>query len=89
MFADVESFALPPSATRKPIAEGGCGQIMIAMGRDCGWGAIPPAALRVCEDDMPNVVLTPEGGYNETKFLDRCQNLWDNYGYLALLQAKE
>ncbi|MBI4144109.1 6-phosphofructokinase [Candidatus Woesearchaeota archaeon] len=74
MQQDLYSFRT--NTTNCSVKEGGVAQILVSMGRDCGWGA---AASVLVNDEClgPHVVLTPEGGFCEQAFLDKCQNAFD------------
>lgn len=82
--ADLDSFGYQPGAIKHgPIKEGGVAQVVVFMGRDQGWGAAASIVGKIDESYGPHAILTKEGGFDETRFLDRSQNAWDNGNLLV------
>jgi len=87
--ADVDSFAIPKYAANSGrIKEGAVAQVVVFMGRDQGWGAAASILGKLYDSYGPHVILTKEGGFNISKFLDKCQNAWDNYGKLLVVASE-
>src|SRR3989338_6108126 len=87
--ADVDSFAIPKYAANSGrIKEGAVAQVVVFMGRDQGWGAAASILGKLYDSYGPHVILTKEGGFNISKFLDKYQNAWDNYGKLLVVASE-
>jgi 6-phosphofructokinase len=86
---DLDSFSIPSYATRGgPLREGAIAQVEVLMGRDHGWLAMASIVGKLDESHGPHVILTKEGGFDHDRFLDRCQNSWDNYGKLLVVASE-
>jgi 6-phosphofructokinase 1 len=87
--SDLDSFGLQPGVTRGGrLKEKAVSQIIVGMGRDQGWGVAASLINKLDESYGPHVILTKEGGFNPTLFLDRCQNAWDKYGNLLVVASE-
>jgi 6-phosphofructokinase len=84
---DMNSFAVNGYKNGK-IKEGGVAQVLGVMGRDQGWGAAASVLGKYSEECAPHIVMTKDGKFELTKFLDKCQNTWDKYGKLMIVTSE-
>lgn len=86
---DLDAFGFQPGAYQGgPVKEGGVAQVVSWMGRDQGWGSAASVVAKLTEAYGPHIILTKDGGFDKTAFLDRCQNSWDEHSNL-LVSASE
>ncbi|MFH1316988.1 MAG: 6-phosphofructokinase [Candidatus Woesearchaeota archaeon] len=85
---DMDSFGFQKGAHRNGmIKEGAVGQIITFMGRDHAWGALG-SLLDYDEKLGPHAILSKNGGFDETMFLDRCQRAWDQHERLLVIASE-
>ncbi|HJN56965.1 MAG TPA: 6-phosphofructokinase [Candidatus Woesearchaeota archaeon] len=87
--ADMKAFSIPTYGTKHSRKkETAPSQVVVYSGRDGGWGVAASIMAKVDESAAPHVILTKEGGFSSSKFLDKCQNAFDKYGNLFVVSAE-
>ena len=62
--------------------------VLEVMGRHAGWNTAAAGLAREAEGEPPHILLLPEVGFDDRKFLARVRHCVETYGYCVVVTAE-